>query len=574
MTIHNHKAIVLTFHAEKLRGESVLGTGGWVPPEEREVLDWMTLIASLGWEIRIMHPLEIISSPDTLDHVQWIIGAADLSLLSRQEGKQLIQVVSMHSLLFVVKDNVMRSHFEETSGSQPFKECDQVSGQKVRFVSESKVYEWTCRKSFSCCGMNVPIQGKGSLFLEDAVIGYTIREGLAKFLLLGFHAGAARDAEGVFSAILKEMLIVACTSPVAWVEWSNTMVLRMDDPGSAQRVYDLNLPASRTLTANEWRAIGNILRKRGAYLSVGYVPAWVDDGLSANGRLQVNGKEVGRVPGKRYPSPHVHYEKFIPELEPVVCNYEDEFSGMMELVREGRVSTELHGYTHIFPDLNSWLQSEDRFTNVAWYREFGRSAAVYTESLSSDEHPLTRGIRLFYELFQRKPSTLIFPGEEFTVSAVRQAKERGIRQIGSYYLAMPVNEQFCWNLHICSPYLDMAAPSNFDHSLPVVGYFHDLDIIEKGVSWLSEHLDAWMEKGATHFIDYAGLCAILSARFSFSSDADRYRMVWHGHPEMTETPSVRMGVFIPGTGIRGQVHIPSMKGYYDFTTDEIKRLDK
>jgi hypothetical protein len=574
MIIHNHKAIILTVHAERIRFESVLGTGGWVPPEEREALDWMTLLASLGWEVRVMHPNEIIVSPDKLTQVQWVIGSSDLSMLPQQEGKELIRIASMHSLLFVAQENSIRSFLEDSSAMLISDELNEVSGRKLRFVSSTEVHTWDCRKLFTCTGWKVPVHARGSLFLDDTVIGYTIREGKADVLLLGFHVGAARDAEGVFSAIIKEMLIDACATPVAWVEWSNTMLLRMDDPGSAQRIYDLKFAASRTLSSHEWGSIGNILRERDACLSVGYVPAWVDDGLPENGRLQVNGKEVGRVPGKRYPSPYVQYEKFMPALGPVVCNYEDEFSGMIDLIREGIISAELHGYTHIFPDLDAWLHSEDRMTNVAWYREFGRRATAYTESLSSDEHPLTRGIRLFKELFQRNPSTLIFPGEEFTVSAVRQAKERGIRQIGSYYLAMPVNDQFCWNMHICSPYLDRADPSHFDHALPVVGYFHDLDIIEKGVHWLSENLDAWIGNGANHFIDYAGLCAILSGRFSFSSEADQYRIVWKGHPAMGEAPAVRMGIHIPGSGIRGEITIPSMKGWYDFTKDEFLMANK
>src|SRR2546422_229081 len=34
----------------------VWGTGGWLPPEEREALDWLTLSRLLGWRVTVARP--------------------------------------------------------------------------------------------------------------------------------------------------------------------------------------------------------------------------------------------------------------------------------------------------------------------------------------------------------------------------------------------------------------------------------------------------------------------------------------------------------------------------------------
>ena len=52
-----------------------------------------------------------------------------------------------------------------------------------------------------------------------------------KVLFFSFHPSMARDTEPVFTALLKHLLIFESLSPVAWFDWENTLILRMDDPG-------------------------------------------------------------------------------------------------------------------------------------------------------------------------------------------------------------------------------------------------------------------------------------------------------------------------------------------------------
>lgn len=544
MKIHHHRAILLTTNADQLRTNEVLGTGGWLPYDEREVLDWMTLIASLGWECVLLDPDELITDSDRLASVNWVIVSKDIADLNENKRSRLQEKLALFPVVVI-------SHTVGTISA-----TTSVMGSRLKYLHEAGARKWTCQNEVTCYPIHPETNAAPLLWIDDLVIGTRSHVGNAKFILLGFHSSEARDAEGLFSALLKEVLIGESLQPVAWFEWANTLLLRMDDPGSPQRVNDHKLNA-RTLTDAEWAGIGNILHERGARLSIGYVPAWVDDGDASYGELSVEGEQVERVPGKVYPSPFVRYKQNSPKDSFYIYDLQQEFHGIRKLIDEGSVSAELHGYTHMFPDIQAWLEADDRHTNVSWFREFGRSATRFTAQLPQSDQPLEKGIKLFRKLFRRTPSTIIFPGEEFTVHAVKDAWKKGIRMVGSYYLAMPIGNQLCWNHYICAPYLDRAQASFFDHSLPVVGYFHDFDITQNGLPWFSQHLDKWRALGARHYIDYAGFASVISTRLSLCEAAEGYTLIREGVLTERDTASIRVGIYIPGIHKRWEVPMPA-----------------
>lgn len=63
-------------------------------------------------------------------------------------------------------------------------------------------------------------------------------------------------------------------------------------------------------------------------MSLAYVSAWVDDGDGSRGRLEIEGQNVSRVPGKVYPSPLVKYIKTANNERPLVFDYAAEFHGI------------------------------------------------------------------------------------------------------------------------------------------------------------------------------------------------------------------------------------------------------
>lgn len=98
------------------------------------------------------------------------------------------------------------------------------------------------------------------VLLSETCIVASGEESGAKVLFLSFHPGMARDSEPAFTALLKHLLIFESLYPVAWFDWENTLILRMDDPGSAQTVHDNSFHTTK-LGEMEWSIIGEELYK-------------------------------------------------------------------------------------------------------------------------------------------------------------------------------------------------------------------------------------------------------------------------------------------------------------------------
>jgi hypothetical protein len=193
-------------------------------------------------------------------------------------------------------------------------------------------------------------------------------------------------------------------------------------------------------------------------------------------------------------------------------DYEAEFCGIQSLRRAGLGDVELHGYTHMHPDTRAWTKAPDRYESApatSWYRELGKAAQATIAARPSEQHPLALGVAAFQQFFDVHPTTLICPGDQWTLDIPERALDLGLQMIGSYYLAIRDGARFCWTQHVCAPYLDKPDAAWFDAGLPVVGYFHDYELALEGVSWMSRWLDQWQAAGARKLIDFRELAAAI-----------------------------------------------------------------
>jgi hypothetical protein len=285
----------------------------------------------------------------------------------------------------------------------------------------------------------------------------------------------------------------------------------MDDPGGAQNAH-LRSWAYSKLTEPQWGEIATDLAHRKARLSMAYVSGWVDDGDPSRGLLEVNGAPVPRIKGQVLPSPAVVYRS----CSGMVQDGASEFRGIQALRASGLGDVELHGYTHMHPDLTAWASAEDRYDSVEWYRELGPSAEWILRTLADKDHPIALGLRALRRHFDVQPTTLISPGDQWTNTVLEFALRHGVQLIDSYYLAIRHDNRFCWSTHVCSPYLDEPDQSWFDSGLPTVGYFHDMEPSRHGAGWLTRCLDSWEQAGARRFIDFRELAGALSLTFHVS----------------------------------------------------------
>ena len=325
----------------------------------------------------------------------------------------------------------------------------------------------------------------------------------------------------------------------------------MDDPGSSEIIHHEIYQDCAKLEEQDWSMLGKELRQRKACLSVGYVPGWVDDGDNHNSQLQVGDDFPPREPGMVHPSPLVYYQRSYADGSSREYDYRTEFRCLIDLIREGIVSPAAHGFTHIHPDRDKWLNAADRGSNPSWYREFGSSGMTAIRHLSPDMHPLLRTIDWMKEFYGRIPRVLIFPGEVFTSEAVEDALKFDFRLISSYYLAIRHGQHFCWIQHACTPYLDAPDAAWFDAGMPVVSCFHDWDVSRNGMVWFRQWMEAWQHAGASNFIHLEEISDRLDLRFRLEMDDENYQLLIHSYKGKLPKGGLRLDLCF------GKLDVPS-----------------
>ena len=94
-------AIILTPFAKQMNLEPVLGTGGWLPPDKREALDWMTLITLMGWEVQLQDPQSLDLTESDHRQIKWLILTGDPDALDNNIWEQLLFITKTKKILLI-----------------------------------------------------------------------------------------------------------------------------------------------------------------------------------------------------------------------------------------------------------------------------------------------------------------------------------------------------------------------------------------------------------------------------------------------------------------------------------------
>ena len=332
-------SVLLIVSADELNWNSrVWGTGGWMPPEGREALDWLTLARLLGWEVDVCDVnLSGRLATRMTPSARVIIIACDPESL----GEEAVDIISsrLANEQILVVTRVARQGCAFAKISAAFAEGDSV---------DTRTIEWRGPGPQRTTHFKTPFRVR-RLSVADARIWAVAGEvpvaaaracGRGVVATLGFHPSAIRDAHPAGTAVIKNLLIWGSPGDVAWLDFDHTLVLRMDDPGGAQNVYSRTWSYPK-LAARAWSEIGADLSARRARISLAYVSGWVDDADETRGRLTIRGQSVSRSPGAVYPSPLVRYEDVAGHSPGTVHDYDSEFSGIQALRRAGVADVEL-----------------------------------------------------------------------------------------------------------------------------------------------------------------------------------------------------------------------------------------
>ena len=282
-----------------------------------------------------------------------------------------------------------------------------------------------------------------------------------------------------------------------------TVALRMDDPGTSASVH-LDPWRYEKLDPELWREVGDILEREGATMSVGYTPGWVDDGDAGRGELFVGGEAVERAGGRVHPSAHVRYAG----LTTTSGDYTAEFAALAELRDRGLVSIDLHGYTHVRPELERWARSPTAHTKQGWWREIAPEVGGLMAATAPDERPVARGMRLLRELTGETPTVLLCPQNACAEIAFADAFANGFATVVDRTLSVRGRDGFERPMPVEN--VAFHHPEQLASPLPVVAAFHDRDLALNGPQWLAAGLARWRAAGARRFVDVATLAAEVS----------------------------------------------------------------
>jgi hypothetical protein len=328
--------------------------------------------------------------------------------------------------------------------------------------------------------------------LRDAVSGVEGRWG-SRILYASRYDTQQRLME-LDERLLAEMSLLP--SPFAFARLEGAAVLRLDDPGASQNAY-LQSWLYPSMTVPQWREVEDILKHHDAQMSIGLVVGWVDDGDPDRGDLWIRGQRLQeRLPGRVYPSRWVRYHH-----KATGWVYDLEAQARFFQSGPGGLDFEVHGHTHLTPDVRSWLEAPDRYRNADWYREFlvTHARPPRQRSVSDQLAILDAGLAGYRDLFDFPPSTLIPPGMEQSHNTAELARSRDFRLLSSRQLTiLRRHGSFTSRLVRLSDFgSDKGAlPGPF----PLVLVLHDRDIVERSPTWFEQRLKAWRARGVERFI--------------------------------------------------------------------------
>jgi hypothetical protein len=518
-------------------------------PNAYEPVDWLTLLRLLGWKTTVSSWDD--SALDTSRH-DVVVLAGDPGEVPPARLDRLAERVRRDSVLLVgpagSKGRVWRVLGGSRAAATPH-----FHGRQLAWVGPGGHEAWTLAGDVEGRELETGPGSEVWATLDGSPVVVARRPGPHGVVAtIGLEPAGSWAPAAV--AVIRRVLTCGCPLPGAWLDLAGTLILRMDDPGGSPNVH-LRSWSYRRLTESKWRQIGEVLRLRGAHMSVGYTPGWLDDGDAERANLLVGGAEPVRLRGAVHQSARVVHVDRTGSAPGRVNDYTSEYRGIERLRTEGSVSVELHGYTHMHVDAEEWARAPDRYEDIAWYREFTPESEAVLARRDAGEHPLVLGKALLRETFGVQPTTLVCPGDAWTPATLQQALRVGFRLVSATGFALRHKGRFCWCAGVATIPLDAPHADHFAAELPVICRFHDLEPSSHGVPWFARALDQWRRLGARRIIDFRELSCALALRLRLSRDPDdEWRLHIGGRGGSLPRP-LPVLLRVPGSGPPSEVRL-------------------
>jgi hypothetical protein len=324
--------------------------------------------------------------------------------------------------------------------------------------------------------------------------------------------------------------------------------LRLDDPGSALNAY-LESWSFPTLSPEHWRKVEATLTQFNARMTIGYVPAWMDDGEETRGSLEVDGQKVSeRRCGQVYPSANVVYR---PQTSSEVYDYK----AQADFFKTSKAcDLELHGFTHITPEVERWSQAPNRYGETDWYREFlGTEQRPFVQRSDVVQKELMqKGRQWFFGSFGFWPTTLIPPGHAISWDTAEIAFRENFAALCDRHMVLSGNGQVrrsrLWFAQELAA--EKVRNQRQELQLPKVFILHDKDFAHEPETWLAEQLARWKQAGIEQFVSVRELADMWMAMPRLSQKGATLVLETQNWPELLAQR------ILPHERVSLQIHCP------------------
>jgi hypothetical protein len=134
--------LIVASEAELPPTDRVWGTGGWLPPEQREALDWLTLARLMGWGVHVSRRPQSGLDAGLSGGSCWIILACDPDSLGEELVALLATRLEAEALLIVARAGVHGGTFASLAGAA--RRPESIAGQALHWTGPGSERGWRC----------------------------------------------------------------------------------------------------------------------------------------------------------------------------------------------------------------------------------------------------------------------------------------------------------------------------------------------------------------------------------------------------------------------------------------------
>ena len=126
---------------------SVWGTGGWMPPDQREALDWLTLARLFGWDVTVRRQHNSGLDAELPTGCRWVVVACDPETLRTDLVSQLAARLAKEPLVVITRASGSDTPLSGLSGVG--QRAENAAGRSLIWSGPGPERAWKCRTGFS-----------------------------------------------------------------------------------------------------------------------------------------------------------------------------------------------------------------------------------------------------------------------------------------------------------------------------------------------------------------------------------------------------------------------------------------